>query len=1259
LHDTLAGDGTMEALVRTFDWEGHRLGPRASWPTSLKTTVGIVLGSRFPMLLWWGPDLWQLYNDGYRPILGDKHPASLGAAGREVWAEIWHIIGPMAEGVLAGGPATWSEHLLLPIIRKGYVEETYFTFSYSPVPGDDGRTGGVLVTVQETTEQVQGDRQLQMLNELAARTAEGTTTAEVCTSASVVLSSNDADFPFVLLYLVSEDGEQATLAAGHTLEGAPSAVDMRAPSGDEPWPLLQASLSGRPVLVELPPALGHLTGGRWPEPPRQAMVLPLSRAGQPGARGFLVTGVSPRRALDERYLGLFRLTTEHLATALTHVRAWEEERARAAALAEIDRTKTAFFSNISHEFRTPLTLMLGPTEDLLTDGASRLQPQDLEQIELVHRNARRLSKLVNGLLDFSRLEAGRIQASYREVDLSAFTSELAGVFRAAIEREGLALHVDCQPPGAAVWVDPEMWQKIVFNLLSNALKFTFEGSVSVRLRPVADQAVQLVVSDTGTGISPEEVPRLFERFHRIEGVRARTHEGSGIGLAMVQELVKLHGGSIAVDSEPGVGTTFTVTLPTGRQHLPADRAEQTAEPVSAGLVAASFLQEATAWTSDLDLRASPVTEPSAHILVADDNADLRAYLARVLGSRWSVEVVADGQTALDRARQRLPELVITDVMMPGLDGFALLRALRADERTREVPVVMLSARAGEEARVSGLQAGADDYLVKPFSARELLARVQTQLALGRALRERAALALREQEARQEAELQRTQLYSLFMQAPTPIVILRGPQHIVELANAWTCRVWGRAPEDVLGRPLLEALAELDGQVFSPLLDAVMKTGEAFVGREVPARLERDGGETVVYFNFVYSPLRDLEGKVERVLVIATDVTAEVGARQQMERLRGAAEQANRSKDEFLAMLGHELRNPLAPMLTALQIVRLRGGWSREHDVLERQVRHLTRLVDDLLDVSRITRGKVSLHREPVELAEIVSRGIEIASPLLEKRAHLLHFEVPREGLLVYADAGRLAQVVSNLLTNAAKYSDPGSPISVYARREAGAAHLAVRDDGIGIAPELIGRVFEPFTQHAQSLARSTGGLGLGLAIVKSLVELHGGEVSAHSEGAGLGSEFVVCLPLMAPGSRVSSPPAEVRQRRSTLKRVLVVDDNEDAAETLRSALERMGHVVEIAYDGPSALLAAERFGPEVALLDIGLPVMDGYELAARLRAAAPGPLRLVAVTGYGQDADQERALAAGFARHVVKPVDLGRITALVEEWTDPGTHPRM
>jgi signal transduction histidine kinase/ActR/RegA family two-component response regulator len=374
---------------------------------------------------------------------------------------------------------------------------------------------------------------------------------------------------------------------------------------------------------------------------------------------------------------------------------------------------------------------------------------------------------------------------------------------------------------------------------------------------------------------------------------------------------------------------------------------------------------------------------------------------------------------------------------------------------------------------------------------------------------------------------------------------------------------------------------------------------------------------------------------------------------QSARLVREREEANRAKDEFLAMLGHELRNPLAPIVTALNLMKLRSGnrLNRESEIIERQVGHLIRLVDDLLDISRVARGKVELKREPVEMSEVVAKAIETASPLLEQRRHYLSVEVPATGLLVYGDPTRLAQVVANLLTNAAKYTEPGGHIAVRAWVEGARVHLAVQDNGAGISPDLLPRVFDLFQQGRRTMDRAEGGLGIGLALVKSLTHLHGGSVSARSGGVGRGSEFAIALPLltMEPAAVDQASAQPTLGRAGTAERVLVVDDNHDAADLIGEMLRAVGHEVFIAHDAFEALSLAERLDPSVIVLDIGLPVMNGYDVARRIRKMFGGRApRLIALTGYGLDHDRARSHEAGFEQHLVKPVSARELIEAVE-----------
>ncbi|MCM4076354.1 SpoIIE family protein phosphatase [Paractinoplanes hotanensis] len=720
--DVFADGGDVGRDLAAVHWDRTLLGPPEQWPQSLRTAVSILLSSRFPMWMAWGPQLTFFCNAAYRrDTLGRKYPWALGRPANEVWAEIWDDIGPRITTVLSTGRATWDEGLLLFLERSGYTEETYHTFSYSPLRDDDGALVGMLCVVSEDTERVIGQRRMATLRDLGSDPSVVRTEQQTLAFTGAQLGRNLHDLPFTLTYLFEIDGVRLAEATG-----IPADHPVARPGA---WPV-EAISRGESVVV---PIEGDLPLGAWREPPVEALVVPLLQQGD-SPYGFLVAGLNRFRALDDGYRGFVELTAGHVSAGIASARSYQAQQRRAEELAELDRAKTAFFSNISHEFRTPLTLIMGPLEELLSRSDLADDQGVRAELQVIHRNGLRLGKLVNALLDFSRIEAGRMQARFEPVDLANATAELASVFRSAIERTGLTFEVDTPPLAQPVHLDRGMWEKIVLNLLSNALKFTFSGGVRIAVRGEAEAAT-VTVTDTGVGVPEDEMPRLFERFHRIENARSRSNEGSGIGLALVKELVELHGGTITADSTFGRGTTFTIRLPLGAAHLPADAVNTapSARAVSSG--AEPYVQEALRWTpgaSDSSDEAVPVAKSPATVLVADDNADMRDYLARLLRSAGHrVLAVGDGQAALEVARREDPGLVVSDVMMPRLDGLELVAALRADPRTAGTPVLLLSARAGQEASIEGLDAGADDYLVKPFSSAELLARVRANVELAR------------------------------------------------------------------------------------------------------------------------------------------------------------------------------------------------------------------------------------------------------------------------------------------------------------------------------------------------------------------------------------------------------------------------------------------------------------------------------------------------------------------------------------------------
>jgi PAS domain S-box-containing protein len=1573
LNQHFPGNGELAGMMRRFDWSASHLGPVESWPECLKVAIRILLTSRYAMWMAWGTELTFFYNDAYKPTLGVKAAWALGAPARKVWAEIWPEISPRIESVLRTGEATWDEALLLFLERSGYTEETYHTFSYSPLFEDDGHVAGMLCVVTEVTDRVVGDRRLAALRDLAALLAETKTKSEVLDAVRRNVAAHSASLPFTLTYLFEVDGEARLACQTGVPEGHAIAIRSFPPDAMAPWPIAQVASRAALVTIDnLSQRFDQVPRGPWNKPPQHAVLVPLAQQGQERPAGVLIAGINPYRPLDASFRGFVGLLAGQIAAALANASAYEGERQRAESLEELDRTKTAFFSNVSHEFRTPLTLLLAPFEDLLANSPS-LAAEDRELLEIAHRNALRLQKLVNTLLDFSRIEAGRIQAHYEPTDLGTVTTELASLFHSAIERAGLQFVVNCPPLPEAVYVDREMWEKIVLNLLSNALKFTFEGTIEISLRAV-ERNVELRVGDTGTGIPAEQIGHLFERFHRVEGARGRTHEGTGIGLAMVQELTKQHGGSARVASVAGRGTTFTITIPSGKAHLPPDRVSNQSLTVPTAPQANSFVHEALQWLPEADSNvqpgentaSAPASEPSnqesgitgrrPRIMVADDNADMRNYIVRLLGDRYVVVSFSDGRQALQAALADRPDLVLTDVMMPDLDGFGLLKELRANPMTEFIPVIILSARAGDEARVEGLDAGADDYLVKPFSARELAARVSSTLELARVRQEAAR---RETELRAEAhgilesitesfaavdanwrftyvnkaaeqvfgtrrkdlltkivwdvfpDAVSTTIEREFRRAMTERVVVHFEEPYAPLHGWFEVNVYPTADgglsiffRDIAERKRAEALLARQKEVLEGIVEGVPLPGvlerlcalveeqseenliatilmldddgehlRFVAGKNTPeevveaCRLIKIGpavgacgtaafrAETVIssdiatdplwldfrslalrnglqacwstpifsstrkvlgtiacyyrephrpssresrlvelvartagiaiesqraegilrkqnerlrllweaaefllstddpdamlqglftkvrssldldcYFNFMldetgeglrlasYAGISDAQAKSVSYLKLGAEICGAVAASRApivvsnvqqsqeelvrlprslgircyagnplmagdrllgtlsfasrtrdrftadelefletishyvaaaYERLRliGKLRESDRRKDEFLATLAHELRNPMAPIRNGLQLLRIGASpeiQQQAREMMERQLGQMVRLVDDLLDISRITRNRLELRKARTDLRAVIENAVETARPLIESSGHSLTVTLPSEPVYLDADLTRLAQVFWNLLNNSAKYTEPGGQIWLTAERDTGTVVVTVRDTGIGIPRELQPRLFELFSQLDQSLERSQGGLGIGLALVKGLTEMHGGTVSVKSLGKGQGTSFAVRLPLATEGSEVeelqTNQPAKARAKLQ----ILVVDDNRDGAASLAMFLSILGNDTRTAHDGLEAVELAEAFRPDAIILDIGLPRLNGYDACRQIRSQPWGQeIMIIAATGWGQEEDRRRTAEAGFDHHLVKPIEPNALQELL------------
>jgi len=1064
----------------------------------------------------------MLYNDAYREIIASKHPDALGRPGRECWPEIWDTIGPMLEGVLKHGVATWSNDLLLLLERRGYPEECYFTFSYSPIRDESGGVGGVFTPVIETTDRVVAERRSHTLRELAACIVEAKSEANTWALAAEIFSKGGYDISFSVLYAITSDRKHIDpkscegLDPNHALSKGVKEIGKCDP------PLLHAIFdaltTGEMCLVsDLHRQCSGLPLGVWGIPPTEAVAVPVVLPGYPKAEGSILFGLNPRKRFDEEYRLFLDDLARQFGSNLAAARAYDEETKRAKMLAELDRAKTVFFSNVSREFRTPLSLMVAPIESML----ERAHPSVLasrEELQLVHRNSMRLLKLVNNLLDFSRIEAGGIQVLYEPTDLSVLTADTASAFRSAMELAGLEFVTDCPPLSEPAYVDRDMWEKIVLNLVSNAFKFTPSGKVTVRLR-AAGARIELTVEDTGLGIPEDQRSKIFERFHRLEAASSRTHEGTGIGLALVQELVKLHKGSIVVESKLGKGSTFMVSLPMGRAHLPADRVGSQPIMRLRGASASAYVDEALRWLPETDrvdgpglrvfasdsLQAPHAQTTTGTVLLADDNADMRGYVRRLLGDYYEVHSVANGIEALAAIHHQRPDLVITDVMMPGLDDFSLLRKIRADQSLQTIPVILLSAWAGEDARVEGMQAGADDYLVKPFAARELLARVGAHLAMGRLRQETAE---HERILRSDAEA---------AQERTSTILESISDSFFALDRDWRFRYVNTAAETTLNMKREQLIDREFWEVALPVSgpDLEMQYRRAMKER-VPIHLESycmpwdrwyeirlypasDGGISVFY--------QDITGR--KRLVKSERLTA-IGT------LAGGVAHFVNNEMHTVQLTCYLLRQSLSASSSSTFDVTKSLGCVEE---LEKASRRSSEIAGRLLRFAESELLRPSRFAPQEFLRELIPHVRLVAGEKIEVVASI-EPDLPN----VELDANKLKEAIFVLVRNAQEAMPTGGKLRISLRKQeidvrrarqlglpqASFVLLSFADTGLGIDEETQIHLFEPFFT-TKGRARVEG---LGLASAFGFLRQSGGTITVQSKPRE-GSRFDLYLPTVA------------------------------------------------------------------------------------------------------------------------------------------------
>ncbi|KAI0320178.1 hypothetical protein OF83DRAFT_1281345 [Amylostereum chailletii] len=1296
-------------LFESYDWALTPLGPRETWSDTLRACVSYTLSNPFPISTWWGPDLVLVYNDAYAEIAGSKHPAIFGKAGSKAWAELWEMIGPVSQRVMAGEPIYRKEDLLLfnRLTDANLPEETYHNWNFVPVTMPDGTVGGYLNGTFDNTQKVVTERRLAIIRDISTKAGLARTQAEFTTSLMDVFQSHELDAPFVAIYSASvlevpshsgEDSQPRTSYVRGSDNDPPVKVQLTLrgkvgiPDGHPSMPKLHqiflnahtlrpspvhraartpspVNLSPLPMADDIPPGFEHrgsdseatmttqdggttssdtlttllhstepleITSPFWPfeeafsarkdmhvehlpsyvvdgfelrgwkEHAREAVLIPITVDDSDIPGGILVLGLNSRRPYDEDYRGWIDILRVSLCALLTAVQGREADAMRVVQLAQLDDAKTAFFSNASHEFRTPLTLIQGPLQDCLS---SVKDPRIVDKLQMASRNVVRLRRLVDSLMDFSKLAANKLEGRFRPLHLGAFTTDLASLFRSVIEKGNIEYVVDCAAADKTiVYVDPDFWEKIVFNLIGNAFKYTLQGTIAVSLH-IVDGSMRFDVKDTGVGIPQTDVDKIFERFHRVECV-SRSYEGTGIGLALTKELVNLHGGKLTVTSATAEeaedhGSCFTVTLPLGKDHIRNAHIDPTPlGPPQRWLYGLGVIDEATHWfNSDAGTPSESSESGSSSegskfdsstlffsktdvIMLVDDNADMRhasLYMKSLFYPYCQVVEAINGQDALNMIADAKPNLIISDVMMPVLDGFGLIAQLRQRPETRLLPIIIVTAKETEEARVEGLLSGADDYMCKPFTGKELIARVHLQMQLGKRRVELEALfSVRAREIQLLADM-------------SPVGIVRADlagdliyvnQRWWEISGAdregpidsWPDSV----KDDDKGRVLSSWNTAVQSQK-SASLEFQFKNGRFVQGQFEPLLSESGSRIGVLGTITDVSDQRQLEQSR-----VAHAEERELTARRQMEEAevrRQEADEQRRGQELLIDVTSHELRQPVSAILNCSSLVRaniaaLYEDLERSHhdkrpfvpspsllsslaedleglDSIYQCGQAQERIANDVLSLSRIQLHILSISPVDFELVPELRRIVSIFRNEVKMKRITLDIKIGDSlsslGVsCVRTDKARFGQILTNLLSNGIKFTDTSSTrreilvtleVSRNVPLEDGLClpllevkpridpmvsvpvyiYVSVKDSGPGLQPEDLALLFRRFQQGSNS-HNVFGGSGLGLFVSRKLCDLMEGRIDVHSV-YGEGATFMFYIK----ATTASQPPSPGRR----------------------------------------------------------------------------------------------------------------------------------
>ncbi|OZJ06458.1 hypothetical protein BZG36_00614 [Bifiguratus adelaidae] len=1347
-------ESEIEKLIASYDWKSHPLGDISKWSPTIKRTIDFMLSQKLPICLFLTTGLYVVYNDSFVEILGNKHPAAFGEKVQDIWPELWEQTKDDYLRVAVRGQVNFHRGKRFLVNRHGYQEELFFYYYIHPVFDGDKIAGAVLNAV-DITEDILQRRRDGCIRDISYLVGHGKSTKDAVQYATKALAKHSNDIPFSLHYLVEKTNETSTLrltaisglrtsdplAPTHTHSSLPPSHDTSIASltdhlnsASTPWDISYAVQQKQIQLVELPEQYQQ---AMTPDGDKvcQAAILPIYDNQKGRLVSVVILGVNPNRRYDAAYKKFHLILATQLWSNISSAQRLEEARRKQEEMAQLQRTKTAFFQSTSHEFKTPITLLLGHIEQL----KSLKLPLEAEySLTVARRSALRLLKLVTSLLDFSRFDAHRAKPAFLPTDISAYIIDLASVFRSAFDSANLKYEVDVAPVATMAYLDREMMEKVIYNLISNALKCTVTGKVTVRVREVDNEKVEISVIDTGVGIRKEDIPFLFERFYRVESNLKRSNEGTGIGLALTKEIISVHQGEITVQSVEGEGSAFSIVLPLGKEHLDpstiVDTADGYTQPYRQREVTEQYFEEILTSLPTLGLSKAQVTNDHAsengptssvgkagtiarsplspftpfsqiheygfaiyrYVLIADDNADMGEYLQFLLSPFWKVKVCHNGDEAFEVARKNPPGLVVADVMMPRLNGLDFVRKIRSDLELCTLPVILISARGDDNSQVEGLEAGADDYMVKPFNSKEIIARVRTHLELGRL----------------RSEFERLTTLSpvgMFQYDANGKLMFRS-KSLTKIADAGSSQIWTTVhPDDI---SMVRRVWDHSFKV---------QSREKIEFRYV----HRDG--KVVWVLAEWGPEYGEDGKFLGIIGAVTDVTERVEA--QIQQLNEVQE-SQVNQELMIDTISHELRNPLNAIYNNVDLLKSTLDSRRKSinelvktyrisdemvqdlintieldsesvEALESCARHQRIIADDVLNLSKLRHGGVTLNLSLFDPIKVFSDILLVFKAEMDSRDIMFKTEMEWDQGPIYGDSHRLGQIIVNLMSNAIKFTDKCSvrQITFVLRPEPGKSKtsttmcFAIKDTGIGISKKARANLFRRFSQATNKTEEVYGGSGLGLHICREMVSLMGGDISLESE-EGKGTIFTVRINCEKAGDG-GTPRSELQQlnlvnvlndkdmeptsttsdqvsakNKMSSMRIIVGEDNPINQRVMQRQLERAGHKVLIAKNGNEAYDLYTKNPSEIdaLLLDLemsgcsglqatrmirsyekfgdGEPPSDWHFVRSKERTGRFVPI--IGLTGHARPEYRVEAMRSGMDEYVIKPYEKDRLLDLLD-----------